>query len=174
MQRIIKSAVLVPLYRGSEGEIRLILIRRSDGPVHGGQLAFPGGKLEPGDGSLLETALRETYEETGLHRNSIRILEQLPEQMTLSTNFSIAPFLACIRPPDKWICEAGEIDDILDVRLDRFTECDAHGEEMIRLDPWPEPRLIPFYKVGPYKLWGASYRILHPLIPGLLEGQWRI
>lgn len=174
MQQIIKSAVLVPLYRGGEGELRLILIRRSDGPVHGGQLAFPGGKREPTDRSLLETALRETCEETGLPRKSIRILKQLPEQMTLSTNFSIAPFLASIVPPDKWICEAGEVEEVLDVPLDRFLAHNAHGEEMVRLDTWPEPRLIPFYRVGSYKLWGASYRILHPLIPGLLAGQWKI
>ena len=174
MQRITKSAVLVPLYRGGEGEIRLILILRSDGPVHGGQLAFPGGKQEPTDRSLLETALRETYEETGLPRDSIRILKRLPEQMTLSTNFSITPFLACIVPPDQWICKAGEVEEVLDVPLDHFSAHNAHGEEMIRLDPWPEPRLVPFYRVGSHKLWGASYRILHPLIPGLLAGQCEI
>ena len=174
MPRIIESAVLVPLYRGGKGEIRLILIRRSDGPVHGGQLAFPGGKREPTDRSLLETALRETCEETGLSRDSIRILERLPEQITLSTNFSIAPFLARILPPPEWICEAGEVEEVLDVPLDLFSALDAHGEEMIRLDSWPEPRPVPFYRVGSHKLWGASYRILHPLIPGLMAGQWKI
>ena len=45
---------------------------------------------------------------------------------------------------------------------------------LARFEPWPEPRLIEFYRVGPHRLWGASYRILQPLLPRLLAGEWTL
>jgi 8-oxo-dGTP pyrophosphatase MutT (NUDIX family) len=56
------AAVLVPVYRADDGELRLVIVRRGDQGPHGGQLAFPGGKCEPGDGDALATALRDTHE----------------------------------------------------------------------------------------------------------------
>ena len=60
------AAVLVPVFRDAAGLLRLVLIVRTDRGLHGGQLAVPGGKVDPGDESLLATALRETEEEIGL------------------------------------------------------------------------------------------------------------
>ena len=57
------AAVLVPVFRDAAGLLRLVLIVRTDRGLHGGQLAAPGGKVDPGDESLLATALRETEEE---------------------------------------------------------------------------------------------------------------
>ena len=73
-----KAAVLVPIYRRDDGDLQLILIRRSSGGIHGDQLAFPGGKLEPRDRSMRETALRETQEEIGITSDKIQILAALP------------------------------------------------------------------------------------------------
>ena len=58
----------MPVYRADDGELRLVIVRRGDQGPHGGQLAFPGGKCEPGDGDALATALRETREEIGIDR----------------------------------------------------------------------------------------------------------
>ena len=71
---LIESAVLVPLYRGSDGRLGLVFIRRSPFGQHGGQIAFPGGRREPNDPDLLATALREAEEEIGLERRSVDIL----------------------------------------------------------------------------------------------------
>jgi hypothetical protein len=54
---LVDAAVLVPLYRDDGGELRVVLVRRADYGVHGGQIAFPGGKREPGDRTLVDTAL---------------------------------------------------------------------------------------------------------------------
>ena len=54
------AAVLVPVFRDADEELRVaIVIRADDGGLHGGQLGLPGGKPEPGDADLLATALRE-------------------------------------------------------------------------------------------------------------------
>ena len=55
---LVEAAVLLPVYRDGDGELRLVLVQRGSGGVHGGELAFPGGKRDPDDNSLLDTALR--------------------------------------------------------------------------------------------------------------------
>ncbi|MDH4177689.1 MAG: NUDIX domain-containing protein, partial [Thermoleophilia bacterium] len=69
------AAVLVPVFRDEEGELRLLLVARvDDGGLHGGQLGLPGGRPEPGDADLRATALREAEEEIGLEPESVTVL----------------------------------------------------------------------------------------------------
>jgi 8-oxo-dGTP pyrophosphatase MutT (NUDIX family) len=167
-----ESAVLVPVFRDAAGEITLVLIRRSDYGIHGGQLAFPGGKREPTDASLLATALRETEEEIGLPAAAIDVLAALPPVQTLTSNFHIAPFLAHITPPLTWHFQSTEISEVLEVPLRHILDPANAGQELWQLPGWPTPELISFWRIGPYHLWGATYRILHQLLPRLLAGEW--
>lgn len=171
---VVEAAILIPVFRGNSGELRLVLVRRSEGGRHGGQLAFPGGKRDPEDTSLLATAVRETSEETGLSRDAVEILAHLPAVDTNTTGFRIFPFLARIVPPTQWRRDEREIAEIIEVTLGDLARPEAHGEEFKRLPAWPQPRPTPFYRVGAYQLWGATYRILHPLIPRLLAGEWDV
>lgn len=168
----VDSAVLVPVHRGGDGELRLVVVRRGEGGVHGGQLAFPGGKRDARDSTMVDTALREAWEEIGLSRTAVKILARLPATETLTTGFRIFPFLARIVPPRHWRRDEREIAEVIELRLSELTCAGAHGEELKRLSDWREPRLIPFYRVGAHRLWGATYRIVHPLIPRLLRGEW--
>jgi 8-oxo-dGTP pyrophosphatase MutT (NUDIX family) len=170
----VEAAVLVPLYRGAADELRLVLVRRNEGRIHGGQLAFPGGKQEAGDRSLLETALREASEEIGIAADAVRVLEQLPVVETMTTAFRITPFLARIVPPDVWVRSEREIAEVLDVPLTEFTKPRARGEENRTFAGLSKPQRVPFYQIGRYKLWGATYRVLHPLIPRLVAGEWPV
>jgi 8-oxo-dGTP pyrophosphatase MutT (NUDIX family) len=167
-----ESAVLVPMFRDAAGEITLVLIRRSDYGIHGGQLAFPGGKREPTDASLLATALRETEEEVGLSAAAIDVLAALPPVQTLTSGFHIAPFLARITPPLTWHFQPTEIAEVLEVPLRHLIDPANAGQELWQLPGWPTPELISFWRIGPYHLWGATYRILHQLLPRLLAGEW--
>jgi 8-oxo-dGTP pyrophosphatase MutT (NUDIX family) len=169
-----ESAVLVPVYRDAAGEANLLLIRRTDYGVHGGQLAFPGGKREPADASLLATALRETEEEIGLPGAAIEVLAALPPVTTLTSNFYIAPFLARIAPPPTWRVQPTEVAEVLPVPL-RYLADPAHaGRENWQLPGWPAPAPVDFWRVGPHYLWGATYRIVHALLPRLLAGEWAL
>jgi 8-oxo-dGTP pyrophosphatase MutT (NUDIX family) len=169
-----ESAVLVPVFRDAAGEVKLVLIRRSNYGVHGGQLAFPGGKREPTDDSLLATALRETEEEIGVRVAPADVLAALPTSQTLTSNFLIAPFLARITPPPTWHFQPTEITEVLEVPLRYLADPANAGQEPWQLPGWPTPQLISFWRVGPYHLWGATYRILHPLLPRLLAGEWEL
>lgn len=172
---LVDSAVLAPVYRDADGSLRLVFIRRSPFGRHGGQIAFPGGRREPEDPDLLTTALREAEEEVGLERTSVDVLAALPIIETVATGFRVAPFLGRLNgPPPTWRRQETEIEEILEVRLDELTDPRAHAVEHWQLPGWPEPREIPFYWIGPYKLWGATYKIVEPLLPRIRAGEWAL
>src|SRR5918999_1719004 len=92
----VPAAVLVPVFRDAESRLRLLLVVRGDHGIHGGQLGLPGGRAEDGDGSMLETALRETEEEIGLPREQVDVLAALEPLDAAVSNFRVHPFLARI------------------------------------------------------------------------------
>ncbi|MGI9145459.1 MAG: NUDIX hydrolase [Chloroflexota bacterium] len=172
---LIESAVLAPVYRDPEGRLGLVFIRRSPFGRHGGQIAFPGGRREAEDPDLRTTALREADEEIGLPPESVVILATLPVVETLATGFRVAPFLGRLKGTlPAWRRQETEIDEILEILVQDLTHPDAHAVESWQLPGWTAPRLIPYYQIGPYKLWGATYNIVKPLIPRLLAGEWQI
>jgi 8-oxo-dGTP pyrophosphatase MutT (NUDIX family) len=168
------AAVLVPVYRDAAGELRLILVRRGDFGVHGGQLAFPGGKPEPTDTSLLATALRETWEETGLPAEAVQVLATLPGVPTYVSNFLITPFLGRIVPPAAWRPSEHEIAEVLEVSVRHLADPSTQQEGEFWSPSRDMSARFPFFQVGSYRLWGASYRIVQLLLPRLLAGEWEV
>jgi 8-oxo-dGTP pyrophosphatase MutT (NUDIX family) len=166
------AAVIVPVFRGGDGELRLAVVLRGAGGPHGGQLAFPGGKCEPGDRDALATALRETREEIGLPAAQVEVLTRLPEVETIVSGFRITPFLARITPPAAWRCQEGEIVGVIEVKLRALARAGARGRAVFQPPGLAGPEEIAFFRIGRRRLWGASYRILDPLVPRLLAGEW--
>ena len=169
-----ESAVLVPVFRDAAGELQVVMVRRSSFGIHGGQLGFPGGKQEPEDASLLATALREAEEEVSLAPTNVEILATLPSVAVVS-GFRITPFLGRIRRPEVWQWQQREIEEVLEIPLRHLADPAQHTEEDWQLPGWPGPIRVPFYHIaGGHKLWGASYRIITPLIQPLLNGDFTI
>lgn len=79
---MIDAAVLIPIYRTLDGQLHIVMILRNAGGVHGGQVAFPGGKRDQGDDTMLDTALREVREELGLAIDRKDVLAELPITQT--------------------------------------------------------------------------------------------
>ncbi len=171
---LIESAVLVPIFRRRDGDLRLAVVRRSERGLHGGQLAFPGGRCERDDASPLATALREAEEEIGLAPKTVEVLADLPVVETLTTGYRIFPFLARIDAPPAWRCQEDEIVEVLEPGVRDLTQPQVRGEEMVKFPTWPRAMRIAFYRIGPHRLWGASFRILEPLLPRLLTGEWKV
>src|SRR5256885_9737882 len=94
-----EAAVLAPVYRDSEGRVRLVLILRSPRGVHGGQIALPGGRREPDDVDLLATPLREAEGGFGPDPRSVDGLTGLPPVRPARTGYPIAPFLGRLAGP---------------------------------------------------------------------------
>jgi len=171
---IIDAAVLVPLYRDAAGELRIVLVRRTEGGTHGGQIALPGGKREPVDESLVATALREAHEEIGIDPGAVEILVELPAVVTMTTRFRIQPYLGRIVPPAAWRLDEREIAEIMDVAVGDLARPEIRGASMEKFASWKEPRRIEFFRLGSHRLWGATYRILEPIVPRLVRGDWSV
>lgn len=171
---MVESSVLVPVYRGGDGELRLVLIRRSDSGGHGGDLAFPGGKRDAADKSMLHTALREAREEIGIPENRIEILAHLPPTETRISGFRIYPFLGRVIQPVQWQRNEREVAEILDVSLVEVVSAEVVDEDVSSPATIASPQRTPCYRVGAQQLWGVSYRILRALAPRLLAGEWKV
>ncbi|SES08646.1 8-oxo-dGTP pyrophosphatase MutT, NUDIX family [Tranquillimonas rosea] len=151
------AGVLVPLH-AQDGAVRVILTKRSSAlKHHPGQIAFPGGKIEPGDGDAATAALREAEEEIGLPRERVTLLGTLPPHETV-TRFTMTPLVGWIEGPFDPVPEAGEVAEVFSVPLSHATEPARFRVEGRR---WQGRRRY-YYAVpwGPYYIWGATARIL--------------
>jgi len=171
---MIDAAVLIPVYRSQDGELHIVMILRNPGGVHGGQIAFPGGKHDPEDETMLDTALREVREELGLIVERNDVLAELPMEQTRTTGYRVFPFLARIAVPDRWRIAEREIAEIVDVKLTDLTRRDAHDKMIGRFPTWEKAQQVSFYRIGEHRLWGLSYRILQPVLARLVAGEWDV
>ena len=150
------AAVLVPVLDASDGPRILLTKRASHLKHHPGQIAFPGGKLEPGE-TVEDAALREAREETGLAQ--ARLLGRLPAHETV-TGFTVTPVVAAIEPfaPTP---EPGEVAEIFTVPAAHLLDPARFSVESRR---WRGASRS-YYAVpwGPYYVWGATARILRGL-----------
>ena len=171
---MIDAAILIPVYRARDGELHIVMILRNAGGVHGGQVAFPGGKHDPGDETMMDTALREIREELGLIVEASDVLAELPMTQTRTTGYRVFPYLARINVPDRWQVAEREIAQVIDLPIRELTHPGAHDKMIDRFPTWERAEQVPFYHVGRHRLYGLSYRILHPVLPRLLAGDWNI
>lgn len=149
-------------------------MRRTEGGIHGGQIALPGGKQDARDASPRETALREAREEIGLEPAAATVLAELETIETRVTGFRIHPFLARVTPPPRWRPAHREVAEVLEPTLRELADPANRGSAVEQFPGWPAPARIEFIRLGPHRLWGATYRILAPLVPRLVAGAWEI
>jgi len=115
------AAVLVPLFE-RDGEAHVWLARRPKSMrSHAGQVAFPGGKHDAADPSLLDTALRETHEELGIVRESVDVLGALDDVVTI-TGFTISPWVGWLAPGVELAPNPGEVARVFAAPLRAFLE----------------------------------------------------
>ncbi len=165
--RVLRPAgVLVPVM-DVDGALHVILTKRSSRlKHHPGQIAFPGGKVDPGDADTRAAALREAHEEIGLLPDSVDILGALPPHETV-TGFMMEPHVGLVTGPVAFRPEPGEVDEIFTVPLSHVAD---PARFTVQYRRWRGTRrryyTVPF---GPYYIWGATARVLRGLADRLVS-----
>ncbi|MGZ3215579.1 NUDIX hydrolase [Paracoccus sp. T5] len=152
----LRPAGVLAAFRAEDG--RLLLTKRGSGlRHHPGQIALPGGKVEPGDADAVAAALREAREEVGLDPAQVRLLGCLPPHRTV-TGFSVTPVLGVIDGAYIPVPEAGEVEEAFFLPFGHVADPSRYRIERRRWrGGWRSYHAAPF---GPYYLWGATARIL--------------
>ncbi|WP_252181198.1 CoA pyrophosphatase [Azospirillum sp. B4] len=110
------AAVLVPLVDRPEGVSVLLTQRTAHLAAHGGQISFPGGRVEPEDTDAVATALRETEEEVGLPPTQVEVVGRLDTYHT-RTGFRVVPVVGLVHPPFFLQPDPSEVQEVFEVPL---------------------------------------------------------
>jgi 8-oxo-dGTP pyrophosphatase MutT (NUDIX family) len=158
-----RAAVLVPLYVEA-GQLWTLLTKRTESlPHHRGQVAFPGGGRETGEGDW-DAALRETEEELGVPRGRVLRLGELDEVATPS-GFRIVPCVGAVPFPFELAPSPEEIDEVFSAPLGELANPRLTEEREVRING--QRRTLRIYHVGRFVVWGVTARILHNLLERL-------
>jgi 8-oxo-dGTP pyrophosphatase MutT (NUDIX family) len=125
-----QAAVLIGLVQRHELMV-LLTQRTADMTTHAGQVAFPGGKVDPQDRDAVAAALREAHEETGLPVHGVSVLGALPDYTT-GTNFQVSPVVALIEPGFSLKANPIEVADIFEVPLSFLMNPRNHHYHQLR------------------------------------------
>ncbi len=156
-----REAAVMGILSGKD--LSILLTRRTETVAeHRGQIAFPGGMRDPGDDSLLDTALRETEEEVGIPRSKLEVIGSLPPVYIWASNFVATPHIALARESLRPVPNPEEVEEVFEVPLSHLADPATIGEEErtmrgVRV-------IVPFYRFGERKIWGATARMLAMLM----------
>jgi len=157
----VPAAVLVGLVPRRDGFGVLLTRRTEDLRHHGGQVSFPGGRIEPGDADAAAAAIRETHEEVGIAAADIAPLGWLDPLATV-TGFTVLPLVATIAPGYRVRADPREVADVFEVPLAFLL---AEGNlRRVPLDWGGKPRMV--LEFGDHdgeparRIWGATASIL--------------
>ena len=155
------AAVLVILAEFEGADHVLLTQRAARLKAHAGEVAFPGGKWEPGDTCLKQTALRETYEEIGLESDRIEIVGQLPTGHTRYQS-SVTPYVGRVSSNVSLLVNKAELESFFWVPISFFIE-----DVRVRTDVFyyrGEEFWAPAYTFEGYLIWGFTARMMVVLL----------
>ncbi|MCU1245649.1 MAG: mismatch repair protein MutT [Acidobacteria bacterium] len=151
-----RACVLIPLVRNGAGWSLLFSRRSEQLQAHSGQIAFPGGAVEPGE-PLIAAAVREAQEEVGIPPQAVEIIGRLDDVIT-NSGFLVAPFAGVLHEPVEYVLQASEVTEVFEVPLEALL---SPANPEVRHVAFRNRRYPAyFYHHGAYEIWGLTGAIL--------------
>jgi 8-oxo-dGTP pyrophosphatase MutT (NUDIX family) len=159
---ILQAAVALVVRAGERLEVLLIKRAKREGDPWSGHMALPGGRRDATDASLLETAMRETREETGvpLEERGVHLgrLEEVRPMSARLPRLTVTPYVFGVPPDTPARVASGEVEAVHWVSIDLLRQPETRGEVEIPLPGGA--RTFPCLRVADDVVWGLTYRIL--------------
>lgn len=156
-----KSSVLLLLFPNEDGQMELVLTLRSNDIDHGGQISFPGGRVEKGE-SLQQTALREAKEEIGVSPDKVTIIGELSDLYVSHSNNLVSPFVGFIQRRPLFQLNPAEVEEVFSVELQSLVQ-----KKNITVEDWnlhSYTYKVPYWDVHEVPLWGATAMMLNEFL----------
>ncbi|MDB5686236.1 MAG: coenzyme pyrophosphatase [Rhizorhabdus sp.] len=156
IEDFVPAAVLVPIIDAPEPRI-LLTVRHAGMRKHAGQVAFPGGRIDPGDADPIDAALREATEEIGLPRDRVDVIGAAAPYKT-GTNYLITPVLGVIPDGLVMVPHEAEVSDIFEVPLAHVL---APANHLRKSAMWQGTERH-FYEIPweGYRIWGVTAALI--------------
>ena len=156
------AAVLILLYPNN-GSICTVLMQRPDyNGVHGGQISFPGGKQEQEDSDVIQTALREAYEEIGVDPSKVNIIGILTPLFIPVSNIIVTPVAGWLNEKPLYNIKSDEVVFLFEADLKKLLD-----PSIVKSKPFEirgEKVEIKYFDYNGNTIWGATAMILHELL----------
>ncbi len=157
-----KSSVLILFYEKDETIMVPFIKRQNYKGVHSGQISFPGGKIEPEDKNLQETALREAKEEIGLNINNVEIIGNLTDIYIYPSDNLVTPYIGLYHSNPDFTADEREVREIIEISFSEILKneniCESEVEAADR-----KKYNVPCFKLSNQIIWGATAMILNEL-----------
>ena len=161
------AAVLVPIF-DKQGRYYILFTKRTEKvKEHKGEISFPGGAYEEGDGTMVDTALRECAEEIGLMTDEVEVIGELDDIVSRTSNYSISSFVAVIPWPHRLKVDGEEVEEIIEVPIRELMDRDCLRQETEIVNGEKLP--LHFYHHKGRVIWGATARILNQFLDILTQ-----
>jgi 8-oxo-dGTP pyrophosphatase MutT (NUDIX family) len=161
-----EAAVVVLLYPRDDQWYVPFTVRPETMLAHAGQISFPGGMVEPGEGTR-EAALRELYEELGVAQSSVEVLGSLSPLYVFVSNFQVTPWVAVARQPLEFQPCDHEVAEVLEIPLLHMLDEVNLGQHGLRRGELQFT--APHVSWQHHRVWGATSIILAELLALLAE-----
>ncbi len=160
-----KAAVLCLLYPQAS-DLHMVFIRRAShhNDKHSAQIAFPGGKVESSDNTIIDTALREANEEIGLDPNQVNIIGEITPLPIPVSRFKVFPVLGYTDQTPIFIPQLSEVDEILEFPIEMLIDPGKVEKHRIKLSSGQWIKNVPVYNINGHIIWGATAMILSEVI----------
>ncbi len=152
-----EAGVLVPVTDNHGNPEIVFTLRSANLKTHRGQVSFPGGRRDPEDHSLADTALRETHEEIGLPPEQVQLIAPLSQVMSLH-QILVTPYVGVVPEDHPLTANPAEIESIFRVPISFFL--DDQRERTDSLSFMNNTFYVPSYRWDRYRIWGLSAVVL--------------